>query len=91
MYIKRALLKKYLEKIADKILQNPELSKLIEQEKAFNLEDRILLGEKVCLSLEFEEDDDFCYICLSTWQLSHWSFFWGVMCPVSYRVPIRKK
>lgn len=91
MYIKRALLKKYLEKIADKIFQNPELSKLIEQEKEFHLEDRILLGEKVCLSLEFVEDEDYCYVSLSTWQLSHWSFPFLVMCPVSYRFPIRKK
>lgn len=90
MYIKKSLVKKYLKKISDKILQSSKLQILIEQEKELHLE-RKLLGEKFCLSVEFFEDDRCCYVSLTTWQVSHWTFVFQVICPASYNIPIRKK
>ena len=90
MYVKRALIKKYLEKITDKILSNIELQRHIEQEKHLNLE-RKLFGEEICLSIEFFEDDSYCYISLAAWQMSHWTSFLFSMSPVGCLIPVRKK
>ena len=90
MYVRKTLLKKYLRKIADKILKNTNLQNRIEREKSLDLE-RKLLGEKICLSLEYFEDEHCSYISLAAWQTSHWSFLLWTIFPASYLLPKRER
>ena len=90
MYIRKTLLKKYLQRIADKILKKPNLQNRIEREESLVLE-RKLLGEKICLLLEYFEDEQYSYISLAAWQTSHWSFFLWTIFPASYLLPIKER
>lgn len=88
MYIKRSILKKYLERVSEILSTSRNFQTELEKEKVLNTT-RYLLGEKLAVGAEivkYSEDEDL--VCIFAWQVSHWGAFLWCVCPVCVVFPL---
>lgn len=90
MYIKRSVLKRYLERVSKILSKSRKFQEDLEKNEFLNVT-RYLFGEQLEVGAEiFVKTEDEYLACIFAWQFSHWTAPLWCMSPVFVVFPLEQ-